>query len=97
MDFEKAKEMSCCSPIPGIMPAPTPITIKETVGNNYKTVREIDCILSAIEAQIFDVDANKLSEPGEDTLEAALICTNEILCDIMGRLRQFANRMGVET
>lgn len=98
MNFEKAKEMSCCSPIPEITPNPTPITtIKETVGNNYKAVREIDYILSAIEAQIFGVDANKLSEPGEDTLEAALIGTNKILDNIMGRLHQFANRMGVET
>lgn len=49
MDFEKAKVMSCCSPIPEITPNPTPITtIKETVGNNYKAVREIDYILSAM-------------------------------------------------
>lgn len=98
MNFENAKEMSCCSPIPEIMPNPTPIiTIKETVGNNYKAVREIDYILSAIEAQIFGVDANKLSEPEEDTLEAALIGTNKILDNIMVRLHQFTNRMGVET
>lgn len=98
MNFEKAKEMSCCSPIPEITPVPTPIiTIKETVDNNYKAVCEIDYILSAIEAQIFGVDANKLSEPEEDTLEAVLIGTNKILDNIMGRLHQFANRMGVET
>lgn len=98
MNFEKAKEMSCCSPISEITPNPTPIiTIKEIVGNNYKAVREIDYILSAIEAQIVGVDANKLSEPEEDTLEAALICTSGILSSIMGRLHQFANRMGVET
>lgn len=98
MNFEKAKEMNCCSPISGIAPNPTPITtIKETVGNNYKTVREIDYILSAIEAQIFGVDANKLSDPEEGTLEAALIGTNKILDNILGRLHQFANRMGVET
>lgn len=98
MDFEKAKVMSCCSPIPEITPAPTPITtIKETVGNNYKAVREIDYILSAIEAQIFGVDANKLSEPEEDTLDAVLIGTNKILDNIVGRLHQFADRMGVQT
>lgn len=97
MNFEKAKEMSYYSPIPGIAPTPTPITtIKETVGNNYKTVREIDYILSAIEAQIFGVDTNKLSEPEEDTLEVALIGTNKILDNIMGRLHQFADRMGVQ-
>lgn len=98
MNFEKVKEMSCCSPIPEITPAPTPITtIKETMGNNYKTVREIDYILSAIEAQIFGVGENKLSDPEEGTLEAALIGTNKILNNILGRLHQFANRMGVET
>lgn len=98
MNFEKAKEMSSCSPISEITPAPTPITtIKETIGCNYKTVREIDYILSDIEAQIFGVAANKLSDPGEDTLEAALIGTNKILNNILGRLHQFANRMGVET
>lgn len=98
MNFEKVKEMSCCSPISEITPAPTPITtIKETMGNNYKTVREIDYILSAIEAQIFGVGANKLSDPEEGTLEAELIGTNKILNNILGRLHQFANRMGVET
>ena len=98
MDFERANEMGCYAHKPTGMPAPTPITtIKETVGNNYKMVREIDYILSAIEAQMFGVDANKLSEPGEDTLEAALIVTNKILDNIMGRLHQFADRMGVET
>lgn len=97
MNFEKAKEMSYYSPIPGIAPTPTPITtIKETVGNNYKTVREIDYILSAMEAQIFGVDANKLSEPGEDTLEAALMATSKLLNSIVGRLRQFADRIGVQ-
>lgn len=97
MNFEKAKEMSCCSPIPEITHAPTPITIKETVGNNYKAVREIDYILSDIEAQIFGADTNKLSEPEEETLEAVLIGTNKTLDNIVGRLHQFANRMGVET
>lgn len=97
MNFEKAKEMSCCSPIPEITPVSTPITtIKETVGNNCKIVREIDYMLSAIEAQIFGVDTNKLSEPEENTLEAALIGTNKILDNIMGRLHQFADRMGVQ-
>lgn len=98
MNFEKAKEMSCCSPIPEITSAPTPITtIKETIGCNYNTAREIDYILSAIEAQIFGVGENKLSDPEEGTLEAALIGTNKILENILGRLHQFANRMGVKT
>lgn len=98
MNFERANETDCYTHMQTAVPAPTPITtIKEIVGNNYEAVREIDYILSAIEAQIFGVDANKLSEPEEDTLDAALICTNGILGSIMGRLHQFANRMGVET
>lgn len=97
MNFERANEMDCYTHMPTAEPAPTPITtIKETVDNNYKTVREIDYILSAIEAQIFGADANKLSEPEDDTLYAALICTNGILGSIMGRLYQFASRMGVQ-
>ena len=98
MNFERAKEMDCYTDMPTARPATTPITtIKETMGNNYKTVCEIDYILSAIEAQIFGVGANKLSDPEEGTLEAALIGTNKILNNILGRLHQFANRMGVET
>ena len=96
MNFEKAKEMDCYTHMPTATPAPTPITtIKETMGNNYKTVCEIDYILSAIEVQMFGVGANKLSDPEEGTLEAALIGTNKILNNILGRLHQFANRMGV--
>lgn len=98
MNFEKANEMDCYAHMKTAVPAPTPITtIKETVGNNYKTVREIDYILSAIEEQIFGVGTNKLSDPEEGTLEAALIGTNKILNNILGRLHQFANRMGAET
>ena len=98
MNFERAKEMDCCAHMPSATPASTPITtIEETIGNNYKTVREIDYTLSAIEEQIFGVGANKLSDPEEGTLEAALVNTNKILNNIMGRLHQFANRMGVET
>ncbi len=98
MNFEKAEEMSCGSPMPGPTSALMPKeTIKDITGTNYKAVCEIDIVLSAIEAQIFGVDANKLSGPGEDTLEAALIGTNKILDNIVGRLHQFANRMGVET
>lgn len=98
MNFERANEMDCYAHMPTGVPAPTPITtVKETVGNNYKAVREIDYILSALEAQIFGVDANKLSEPEEDTLDAVLIGTNKILDNIVGRLHQFADRMGVQT
>lgn len=98
MDFEKAKEMSCCSPIPGITSASMPKdTIKDTTGNNYKAAHEVDCVLKAIEAQIFGMNADKPVEPGEDTLEAALICTNKLLNSIVGRLHRFADRMGVET
>lgn len=97
MNFEKAKEMSYYSPIPGIAPTPTPITtIKETVGNNYKTVREIDYILSAIEAQIFGANMDKPDAPGEDTLEATLMGTSKLLNSIVDQLRCFADRMGVQ-
>ena len=51
MNFEKVKEMSCCSPIPEITPASNaskPITIKETTGNNYKAACEIDYVLKCI-------------------------------------------------
>lgn len=92
MNFEKVNEVGC-APMPAVMPKEN---IKDITGTNYKAVREIDYILSAIEAQIFGVDANKLSEPGEDTLEAALIGTNKILDNIVGRLHQFADRMGVQ-
>lgn len=97
MNFENAKEMSCCSPIPEITPVPTPITIKVITGNNYKAANEIDCVLKVMEAQIFGMNADKPVEPEEDTLEAVLIGTNKTLDNIVGRLHQFANRMGVET
>ena len=98
MDFEKAKVMSCCSPIPEITPAPTPITtIKETVGNNCKAAREIDYVLKCIAAQVFGADMDKPDVPGEDTLEAALMATSKLLNSIVEQLRCFANRMGVET
>lgn len=93
------EEKTCrCSPMPELTSALMPKdTIKNITGTNYRAVCEINIVLSAIEAQIFGVDANKLSEPEEDTLEAALISTNKILDNIVGRLHQFANRMGVET
>lgn len=99
MNFEKAKEMSCCSPIPEItasahMPKDT---IKSITGNNYKAACEIDYVLKAIDAQIFGTNMDKPDEPGEDTLEAALMGTNKLLNSIVDRLRCFANRMGVET
>lgn len=97
MNVEKAKEMSCCSPIPEITPVPTPITIKVITGNNYKAANEIDCVLRVMEAQIFGMNADKPVEPGEDILEAALICTNKLLNSIAERLHRFADRMGVET
>lgn len=91
MNFEKEGGVCDC------VPAMPKETIKDITGINYKMLREIDYILSAIEAQIFGVDANQLSDPEEGTLEAALIGTNKILDNITGRLHQFANRMGVET
>lgn len=97
MNFEKANEMSCCSPIPEITPVPTPITIKVITGNNYNAANEIDCVLKVMEAQIFGMNADKSVEPEEDTLEAALICTNKLLNSIVDRLHRFADRMGVET
>lgn len=91
--FASANE-ACCAPMPAVMPKDT---LKDITGNNYKAAHEIDCVLEAIEAQIFGIDVNKHSEPEENTLEAALIGTNRILNSIMGRLHQFADRMGVET
>ena len=97
MNFEKAKEMSCCSPIPGIAPAPAPITIKETTGNNYKAACEIYYVLKHIAAQVFGANMDEPDAPGEDTLEAALMATSKLLNSIVDQLHCFANRMGVET
>lgn len=97
MDFEKAKGMSCCSPIPEITPAPTPITIKETTGNNYKAACEIDYVLKCIATQVFGANMDKPDAPGEDTLEAALMATSKLLNSIVEQLHCFADRMGVET
>lgn len=97
MNFEKAKEMSCCSPIPEITPASKPITIKETTGNNYKAACEIDYVLKCIAAQVFGANMDKPDAPGEDTLEAALMGTSKLLNSIVDQLHCFANRMGVET
>ena len=90
MNFEKESGVCDCVPV---MPKKT---IKDITGINYQAVCEINVVLSAIEAQIFGVDENKLNEPGENTLEAALIGTNKILDNIVGRLHQFADRMGVQ-
>lgn len=91
MNFEKEGGVCDC------VPAMPKETIKDITGINYKMLCEINVVLSAIEAEIFGVDANKLSDPEEGTLEAALIGTNKILNNILGRLQQFANRMGVDT
>lgn len=97
MDFEKAKGMSCCAPIPGIAPAPTPVTIKAITGDNYKAACEIDYVLMCIAAQVFGTNMDKPDAPGEDTLEAALMGTSKLLNGIVDQLRCFAERMGVET
>lgn len=96
MNFEKAKEMGCCSPISEITPAPTPITIKETTGNNYKAACEIDYVLKCIAAQVFGVNMDKPDALGEDTLEATLMGTSKLLNSIVDQLRCFADRMGVQ-
>ena len=93
MNFEKANEV-CCAPMSAVMPKDT---IKDITGNNYKAACEIDYVLRTIIAQVFGVDMDKPVELGEDTLEAALICTNKLLNSIAERLHRFADRMGVET
>lgn len=95
-NFEK--EMSCCSPMPEPTSALMPKdTIKEVVGSNYKAACEIAYVLGAIGSEVFGMDMNKVDNPGENTLEAALMGTNKILNSIRDWLHQFANRMGVET
>lgn len=81
--------------MPAIMPKET---IKDITGTNYKAVCEIKVVLRAIEAQTFGINEAEPepNTPGDDTLEAALIGTNKILDNIVGRLHQFADRMGVQ-
>nr|DAK51025.1 MAG TPA: hypothetical protein [Caudoviricetes sp.] len=92
MNFEKVNEVGC-APMPAIMPKEN---IKDITGTNYKAVCEINVVLSAIEAQTFGINEAEPDTPREDTLEAALIGTNKILDNIVGRLHQFADRMGVQ-
>lgn len=92
MNFERANEMSC-APMPAVAPRDT---IKNITGTNYKAVCEINVVLSAIEAQTFGINTAELDTPGEDTLEAAFIGTNKILDNIVGRLHQLADRIGVQ-
>ena len=89
MNFEKESGVCDCVPV---MPKET---IKDITGTNYQMLCEINVVLSAIEAETFGIKKNEPDTPGEDTLEAALIGTNKILSNIVGRLHQFADRMGV--
>ena len=90
MNFEK--EGGVCSCVPDVPKK----TIKDITGTNYHAVCEINVVLSAIEAQTFGIKKTEPDTPGEDTLEAALIGTNKILDNILCRLHQFADRMGVQ-
>lgn len=94
MNFEKESGVCDCVPV---MPKET---IKDITATNYQAVCEINVVLSAIEAQTFGIKKTEPDTPGEDTLEdtleAALIGTNKILDNIVGRLHQFADRMGVQ-
>ena len=92
MNFERANEV-CCAPMPAVASTDT---IKNITGTNYKAVCEINVVLSAIEAQTLGINTAEPDTLGEDTLEAALIGTNKILDNIMVRLHQFADRMGVQ-
>lgn len=95
--FAKANE-TCCTHMPVTEQAPMPNdTIKSITGNNYKAACEIDYVLRTIIAQVLGVDMDKPDAPGENTLEAALICTNKLLNSIVDQLHCFANHMGVET
>lgn len=90
MNFEKESGVCDCVPV---MPKKT---IKDITATNYQAVCEINVVLSDIEAQTFGIKKTEPDTPGEDTLEAALIGTNKILDNIVGRLHQFADRMGVQ-
>lgn len=90
MNFEKESGVCDCVPV---MPKET---IKDITATNYQAVCEINVVLSAIEAQTFGIKKTEPDTPVEDTLEAALIGTNKILDNIVGRLHQFADRMGVQ-
>lgn len=89
MNFEKESVLGDCVPD---MPKET---IKDITGTNYQMLYEINVLLSAIEAETFGIKKTEPDTSGEDTLEAALIGTNKILNNIVGRLHQFADRMGV--
>lgn len=90
MNFEKESGVCDC------VPAMPKETIKKITGTNYQMLCEINVVLSAIEAETFGIKKNEPDTPGEDTLEAALIGTNRILDNILCRLHQFADRMGVQ-
>ena len=90
MNFEKESGVCDCVPV---MPKET---IKDITATNYQAVCEINVVLSDIEAQTFGIKKTEPDTPGEDTLEAALIGTNRILDNILCRLHQFADRMGVQ-
>ena len=94
MNFEKESGVCDCVPV---MPKET---IKDITGTNYQMLCEINAVLSAIEAETFGIKKTEHNTTGEDTLkdtlEAALIGTNKILDNIVCRLHQFADLMGVQ-
>ena len=80
----------------GCVSAP-PETIKSIAGEICKAAYEIDYVLKAMEAQTFDVRVDEPKATGADTLEVSLIFTKGLMNNIMARLHDFSDRMGVET
>lgn len=71
-------------------------TIKSITGDICRTACEIDHVLRAMEAQVFDTQTNEPARTGSDTLEEALIFAREFMSSTNARLYDFAKRMGVE-
>lgn len=80
----------------GCRPAPQE-TIKSIASDICKAACEIDYVLRAMEAQTFDVRVDEPKTEGADTLEASLIFTKVLMSNIMARLHDFSDRMGVGT
>ncbi len=71
-------------------------TIKSIADDICKTACEIDCVLRAMEAQVFDTHVPEPERVRGDTLEEALILAAGLMSSTNARLYDFANRMGVE-
>lgn len=71
-------------------------TIKSIAGDICRTACEIDCVLRAMEAQVFDTHVPEPERVRGDTLEETLILAIGLMNSTNARLHDFANRMGVE-